>query len=75
MLSDLGMTRVPSLSMKDKVCAAGLLYIGAGCGIKEHVFIIVAVLMCGYIGMQAHRIVQTSLDMSGSMRCLRGQNH
>ena len=53
---------------EDKVCAAGLLYIGAGCGIKEHVFI-VAVLMCGYIGMQTHRIVQTSLDMSGSMRC------
>ena len=69
MLFGLGNDKSSFFVDEDKVGAAGLLYIGAGCGTQGTCFHRSRSACAVTIGMQAHRIVQTSLDMSGSMRC------
>ena len=67
MLSDFGVTTLPSL-VEQEVGTAGLLDLGAGCGIQVHI-LIKALLMRIHDGMKAHGIVQTCLDMAGSVGC------
>ena len=64
----LGSNYLTVLGYEQEVSTTGLFYILAGSCIQIHI-LIESGTMCVHNGIQAHRIVQTSLDVAGAVRC------
>ena len=59
-LSDFGVTNLPSFCNEQEVGAAGFFYLCSGCCVQIHIFVI-TLCVCVHNGMEAHRIVSPAL--------------